>query len=167
MSEYPLQDCSLGFFQSSCFAEESKGDGGIHINMESAWTAKRFSHQTGKNGNPIPQEMKIGPCSQLNEISQICFSCRMIRVPNLHVNFIVSFLCVISPSRVWYFLELLFVNGDRRQILLLMMLYNPKFKTFLQVSEMLTFQFYTPNQAAYLIRKKKKKVKLGQRYKVA
>lgn len=32
---------------------------------------------------------------------------------------------------------------------------------------MLTFQFYTPNQAAYLIReekKKKKKVKLGQRY---
>lgn len=44
MSEYPLQDCSLGFFQSSCFAEESKGDGGIHINMESAWTAKRFSH---------------------------------------------------------------------------------------------------------------------------
>lgn len=47
-----------------------------------------------------------------------------------------------------------------------MMLYNPKFKKFLQVSEMLTFQFYTPNQAAYLIRKKKK-VKLGQRYKVA
>lgn len=30
---------------------------------------------------------------------------------------------------------------------------------------MLTFQFYTPNQAAYLIREeKKKKVKLGQRY---
>lgn len=31
---------------------------------------------------------------------------------------------------------------------------------------MLTFQFYTPNQAAAWL-EKKKKVKLGQRYKVA
>lgn len=89
MSEYPLQNCSLGFFQSSCFAEESKVDRGIHTNMESAWRAKRFSHYTGKNGNPVPQEMKTGPCIQLNEIAKICFSCRMIRVPNLHVKFIV------------------------------------------------------------------------------
>ena len=118
MSEYPLQDCSLDFFQSSCFAEESKVDGGTHINMEHAWRAKKFSHYTGKNGNPIPQKMKIGPCIQLNEISKICFSCRMIRVPNLHKPFCMSTLllnfCVISPSHVWYFLELLFVNGDRR-----------------------------------------------------
>ena len=118
MSENPLQDCSLDFFQSSCFAEESKVDGGTHINMERAWRAKRFSHYTGKNGNPIPQKMKIGPCIQLNEISKICFSCCMIRVPNLHKPFCMSTLllnfCVISPSHVCLFLELFFVNGDRR-----------------------------------------------------
>lgn len=51
MSEYPLQDYPLGFFQSSCFAAESKVAGGIYVNRKTAWKAKSFSRHIGENGN--------------------------------------------------------------------------------------------------------------------
>lgn len=85
----------FGLFQSSCFAEESKGDGGIHINMR-VLGQQRDSLTRQEEWESIPQEMKIGPCSQLNEISWNASAAIMVQSAKSACNFIVSFLCIIS-----------------------------------------------------------------------